>query len=173
MEAFVPTAMLVVAAAAAVTDARTGLIPNWLTLPTLLAALLFHLITQGVGGLAFSLAGALACGLVPYILFRTGSMGGGDVKLLAALGALAGPQAGLEVELLGMCFAAAYGLLLLARRGALGRTLVSSVMLVVNVLLPPRLRRPVPAAEMMPMRLGVPLFLGTVASVVLGTGVVT
>jgi prepilin peptidase CpaA len=100
-------------------------------------------------------------------------MGGGDVKLLAALGALAGPQAGLEVELLGMCFAAVYGLVLLARRGALGRTLVSSLMLVVNLLLPPRLRRPVPAAEMMPMRLGVPLFLGTVASVVLSSGVVT
>jgi len=164
--------MILIAATAAATDARTGLIPNWLTLPPLLAAPLLYLVTQGTGGLLFSLAGALACGLVPYLLFRTGSMGGGDVKLLAALGALGGPQVGLEVELLGMTFAAAYGLFLLARRGVLRKTLLSSLLLAINIFLPARLRRPVPAAEMMPMRLGVPLFLGTAASVALGTGVV-
>jgi prepilin peptidase CpaA len=171
MDLFVPIAMITIAAAAAVTDARTGLIPNWLTLPPLCAAPLFHLLQQGAGGLLFALAGALVCGFVPYLLFRAGSMGGGDVKLLAALGALGGPQMGLEVQLIGMSFAAVYALVLLARRGELGRTLLSSLWLAINFFLPARMRRRVPTATMMPMRLGVPLFLGTLASVALAGGV--
>ena len=91
MDILVPSLMIAVAATAAATDARSGLIPNWITLPPLLAALVLHFVTQGAGGLALSLAGALVCGLVPYLLFRQGTMGGGDVKLLAALGALGGP----------------------------------------------------------------------------------
>jgi prepilin peptidase CpaA len=170
MDFLIPTAMILVAAAAAVSDARTGTIPNWLTLPPLCAALLLYLITQGAGGLLYSLAGALVCGLVPYIMFRAGSMGGGDVKLLAALGALAGPQAGLEVELLGMSIAAAYALILLARRGQLGKTLVSTLWLALNIFLPPNRRRQIQADEMTPLRLGVPLFLGTVAALLLGSG---
>jgi prepilin peptidase CpaA len=170
MDLIIPIAMLLVAAAAAATDARTGLIPNGLTLPPLFAALLLHLIFQGAGGLLFSLAGALVTGLIPYLLFRAGSMGGGDVKLLAALGAIAGPRVGLEVELLGMVVAAAYAIVVLAYRGGLGRTLLGSLWLVLNVFLPADRRRTISPAEMTPLRLGIPLFLGTVASVALGTG---
>ncbi|HTE52005.1 MAG TPA: prepilin peptidase [Kofleriaceae bacterium] len=170
MDLLVPSLMIAVAATAAVTDARTGLIPNWLTLPPLLAALILHFITQGAGGLMLSLAGALVCGLVPYLLFRHGSMGGGDVKLLAALGALGGAEVGLEIEVLGMSIAAVYALAFLAWRGGLARTLLSSMWLVVNVFLPARYRRPIPPAEMMPLRLGVPLLLGTLASVLLAGG---
>jgi prepilin peptidase CpaA len=173
MDLFIPIAMISIAAGAAVTDARTGLIPNWLTLPPLLAAPLFHLLTQGTGGLVFSLAGALVCGILPYLLFRTGSMGGGDVKLLAALGALGGARLGLEIEIIGMCFGAVYGLLLLARRGALRKTLASSMWLAINVLLPARMRRPITPTEMVPLRLGVPLFLGTVTGLALAAGAAT
>jgi len=169
MELFIPIAMIAVAATAAATDARTGLIPNWLTLPPLVAAPLLYLAQQGAGGLGFSLAGALACGLIPYLMFRAGSMGGGDVKLLAALGALGGPQLGLEVELLGMTIAALIALGLLAWRGKLFSTLRSSLWLTINIFLPARLRRPVLRAEMMPLRLGLPLFLGTVAGLILGS----
>jgi prepilin peptidase CpaA len=172
MNLIVPIAMITVAAVAAATDARTGLIPNWLTLPPLLAAPLLYLMLQGAGGLGFSLAGALACGIVPYLLFRFGSMGGGDVKLLAALGAIGGTNLGLELELIGLTVAAAYGVVLLLRRGQLGKTLLSSLFLVVNVFLPASKRRPMPTTEMIPLRLGVPLFVGTVAALVMGSGAV-
>lgn len=170
MDLFIPIAMLVVAAAAAVTDARSGFIPNGLTLPPLFAALIYYFVLQGAGGLLFSLAGALACGLVPYLMFRAGSMGGGDVKLLAALGAIGGMQAGLEAELLGLTFAAVYALVLLAARGALLRTLVSSLWLAMNVFLPAHMRRPLTATDMTPLRLGIPLFLGTAASLMFDVG---
>ncbi len=167
MDILVPCLMIAVAATAAATDARSGLIPNWITLPPLLAALVLHFTTQGLGGLALSLAGALVCGLVPYLLFRQGTMGGGDVKLLAALGALGGPEVGLEIELIGMTLAALYALAVLAWRGGLARTLLSSLWIVANVFLPPSRRREIKPTELVALRLGVPLFLGTVASVVL------
>lgn len=167
MDILVPSLMIAVAATAAATDARSGLIPNWITLPPLLAALVLHFITHGAGGLALSVAGALVCGLVPYLLFRQGTMGGGDVKLLAALGALGGPEVGLEIELIGMTLAALYALAVLAWRGGLARTLLSSMWIVANVFLPASKRREIKQTELVALRLGVPLFLGTVASVVL------
>ena len=78
----------------AVTDWKTGKIPNWLTLPAMLGGLVFWVVAgrlDGSGaatGLARS-ALALAVGLVPMaILFAVGGIGGGDVKLMGAIGAL-------------------------------------------------------------------------------------
>jgi len=45
-----------------------------------------------------SIAGVLAA-LVPLFLFRKGAMGGGDVKLFAALGALVGFELGISIVL--------------------------------------------------------------------------
>ncbi len=166
MDFLVPVAMLLVAAAAAASDARTGLIPNWLTLPPLFASVVLYFVLQGAGGLLFSLAGALACGLLPYFLFRTGSMGGGDVKLLAALGAIGGLQTGLEVQFMGIILAAVYAILVLAFKGRLGKMLLASLWVIQNLFLPAERRRQLPPAERMSLRLGVPIFLGT--AVVLG-----
>jgi len=65
-------------------------IPNFITLPVILWGLLTYTIVDGFKGLKFSGAGflvGLAVFLVPFIL---GGMGGGDVKLMAAIGALKG-----------------------------------------------------------------------------------
>jgi len=86
-------------AVAAVTDARTGLIPNWLTLPSLLGALLIHGLIGGPGALGWATLSGFSCGLVPLVLFRAGAIGGGDVKLFAVLGALVGVHSGLEVQM--------------------------------------------------------------------------
>lgn len=61
--------------------------------------------------------------LVPLFLWKRGSIGGGDVKLFAAIGAFLGPTRGLEASLYAFCVGCLAGIVVLARDGALGRTL--------------------------------------------------
>lgn len=108
--------------AAAWMDARTGRIPNLLTLPVLPVALLLGALDGGLWGVGFAVLGGLVCVAVPYGLFRASqgvAIGGGDVKLFAALGALLGPLAGLEVQLASLLVLSACALLMLAWRGEL------------------------------------------------------
>ncbi len=72
-------------------DLRTRRIPNGLTLGAAALALAFHAIDGGLGGVGTSVAGWLVGGALLVPLFWLGGMGGGDVKLLAALGAWVGP----------------------------------------------------------------------------------
>ncbi len=92
--------------AAAAFDLRTREIPNRLTLSVLVVAPLWHL-TQGllahgpwVGlkSLGLSFLGILVCGVFPALSFARREMGGGDVKLFAALGALCGPRLGFDAQ---------------------------------------------------------------------------
>jgi prepilin peptidase CpaA len=83
--------VLLVGAIACVTDIRFRRIPNVLTLSAAVAAVVFHVFTMGMSGLVLALSG-WAVGLVLFLpFFLLGGMGGGDVKLLAALGAWIGP----------------------------------------------------------------------------------
>lgn len=100
MHSFAWWPTLFVLAVATFTDLRSRRIPNWLALPFLLAGIAvspwrpdWHPNGQGFGwhGLGQSFAG-LGLGLLIYgFLFWLGGMGGGDVKLCAALGAWIGP----------------------------------------------------------------------------------
>lgn len=77
--------------AASTTDLRNRTVPNWLTYSAAICGLLWHAATDGARGAGFSLGGA-ALGFAPMlVLFFLGGLGGGDVKLLAAFGALIGP----------------------------------------------------------------------------------
>ena len=78
------------ALAAGITDARSRRIPNWLTYPAIPLAILLHTIAGGWHGAKLSLLGtALGLGLLlPFVLVR--SLGGGDWKLVGALGAFFG-----------------------------------------------------------------------------------
>jgi prepilin peptidase CpaA len=86
------TVLLAVLLAAAVTDVRTRRIPNVLSAGGLLLALGIRLVA-GDGALVQGLLGAGLALAVALPLFATGGFGGGDAKLLIAMGAFLGPEA--------------------------------------------------------------------------------
>lgn len=172
MHAFL-IAAIVITAVAAVTDARKGTIPNWLTLPALALGPFAHAAHgYAVGGTRDALflgiaavAGALVCGFVPWIAFRFGSMGGGDVKLLAAVGALCMPAVGIEAEAYGMLAATVLVLGQMAFRGVLFRTLKNVAILLLNLVLPRSRRREVESSTIAWVRLGPAFCIGTTLAV--------
>jgi len=83
--------VVIALAVATFTDLRSRRIPNWLTLPLLVAGLAAGGAVDGLPGLARSAAGAgLAVVLLVAFCFLRG-MGWGDLKLCAAVGAWVGP----------------------------------------------------------------------------------
>lgn len=106
---------LVLTAAAAI-DLRTQRIPNILTLPSILVALVYYAVSNGTSGLLFSLAG-LASGIglliLPYLM---GGMGAGDAKLMGAVGAFVGAQGVFISFLLTAVAGGIYALLLLVTK---------------------------------------------------------
>ena len=73
------------------TDLWARRVPNALTFGTAAAALVFHLVVGGGAGFGWSAAGWLTGMLLFLPLFVLRGLGGGDVKLLGALGAWLGP----------------------------------------------------------------------------------
>ena len=162
----------ILAATAAWFDWRTGHIPNRLTLLGLAAAVLGHFVHgamiaglgAGVEQAAYSVAGALGCALVPMFMHRKGAMGGGDVKLFAALGAALHPLAGLEAETYAFVAAMLLAPAKLAWEGTLLRTVANTITLVVNPLRKEAQRKPLPKEMVTWFRLGPAVFLGTAAT---------
>lgn len=118
--------VLLVSGTAAVHDARSGHIPNWLVgLGLALGAgssIVALAATDGLAALARTGSAALgfvACGAVPLLLFRLKALGGGDVKLLATAGAQLGPVLGLELSFAAFVVAAVYWSLRAVRASAL------------------------------------------------------
>lgn len=150
--------------AAAWTDAKTGKIPNRLTIPALVVGLGLGVIEAGLMGLGSALLGAFMCFCVPYALFRASrgtAIGGGDVKLFAALGALLGPSAGLEVELASLIVLAVFALLVLTWRGRLWGLLKRTFWLSINWALPKARRQALEPEMMISMRMGPAICLAT------------
>jgi prepilin peptidase CpaA len=80
-------------------DLRTHRIPQVLTIGGALAGVVFHLVAGGWSAGATSVAGWLVGILIFLAPFALGGRGGGDVKLLGALGAWLGPTDALWLAL--------------------------------------------------------------------------
>lgn len=106
---FVLTAVLIVAA---FIDGQWGIIPNRLTYPAAVAGLLLSPFTVGIQS---GLTGMLFLGGLFYLVafFSRGGLGGGDVKLALAIGALCGWPVTWWAFFLSSVSAAVYGAVLL------------------------------------------------------------
>ncbi|MBL8216854.1 MAG: prepilin peptidase [Bryobacterales bacterium] len=116
-------ALVALVLSAAATDLRNRRIPNSLTVGGVVAGLVLNLGINGMIGARASLLG-LALGfvvLLPPFLLRGG--GAGDVKLMAAVGALAGPLNTFSIFILTAIFGGVLALALLFWKGGLGRAL--------------------------------------------------
>jgi prepilin peptidase CpaA len=102
--------------AAAYTDLREQRISNRLTFPLMLLGLAYHGMVRGQDGLAFAGYGLVLGLIVMIVPYLIGVMGAGDVKLMAAVGAILGPADLLNAFLLTSIFGGVYALGVLAMR---------------------------------------------------------
>ncbi len=161
-----------VAAIAAWFDLRTGRIPNLLCAAGGVLGIALGVAFGGWHGLLMSVSGGLVAALVPLLLFRLGAMGGGDVKLLFALGSLLGVQAGLEAESMAFVVGAIQGLVVWARQGRLRSGLKAAGSLVVPFSRARRRRSlEVGEAAATTIRFGPAILAGTLAAVSMAVAV--
>lgn len=108
-----------VAVAAAATDLRSKRVPNALVLAAVASGLALNCWRDGIGGAAASFAGGVV-GLVLFLpFFIAGGMGGGDVKLCAALGTFFGPIGIVQAALAAAVAGGACAIFVATRRGQL------------------------------------------------------
>jgi len=111
------------AAAAGAWDLKYRRIPNWVTMPGLVLGLTLSAGLGGTAGLKSSAAGIGLASLIylPLLLMR--GRGAGDLKLMAAVGAIAGWRNWLVIFILTALLGGLFAIVLLLYRGGLGRAL--------------------------------------------------
>jgi len=75
---------------ASVFDVKSRRIPNFITFPAFLFGLVLHFALGGWGQFFTALAAGVICGAVFLVFYLAGGMGAGDVKLIMAVGCIAG-----------------------------------------------------------------------------------
>jgi prepilin peptidase CpaA len=135
-DAWAYVVLLVVLLIAAVTDVRTGKIYNWLTYPAMLVGLIGHAMAGGLigspGGVdapaRMGLMGSalgLAVGMGPLLLaWLAGGIGGGDAKIMGAVGALGGWTFAISALFFGLIVALVMAVGIVLRRRVARETLL-------------------------------------------------
>jgi prepilin peptidase CpaA len=99
---------------AVIEDVRRQKIPNLVTFPGMVVAIVLHCLSTGLNGFLFS-TGGLAVGmglfLIPYMM---GGMGAGDIKLMGAAGAVFGPKGIIIASILVVLAGGLYGFIIVA-----------------------------------------------------------
>lgn len=163
----IPVTVVLIALAACAFDVRTRRIPNLLTFGAALAGVAVHALMAGSGGALTAAGGWLAGVLLFMPFFALGGMGGGDVKLLAALGAWLGPQEALWLAVYTGIAGGVMGLIVAVGQGYL-RTAVRNVFSVFSFWATSGIR-PVPgltleSAKTPRLAYAIPILAGTVVT---------
>jgi len=130
LEKYFSVGAVLVALVGAVTDIHSARIPNRLTYTALLAALPLRTALLGLSGLKSGTIGMVVAGGLFLLLYMLGAMGGGDMKLMAAVGAWVGST---QVMTLILAAALAGGVLAIGRiifRNRVGQTVRNMMLLI-------------------------------------------
>ena len=115
-------------------DSTQRKIPNKITMPAILIGIIWSTVNSGLDGFLFSVLGFLIGFAVFLIPYTFGGIGAGDVKLMAAIGALMGWRftlaSGLSTAVAGGILVIIYMLI----KGGIKETLVNAIGLLVNPL---------------------------------------
>jgi prepilin peptidase CpaA len=99
-------AVLLFTTTAAISDIRTRKIPNKMTVPMCVAGLIYQIAFFQMNGLWTALTGFAAGFGILFVLWMIGTAGGGDVKLMGALGPWMGGMLTLKVLFCSLMFVA-------------------------------------------------------------------
>ena len=156
--------LLVLAVTCAVTDLWRGKIYNAVTYPAMALGVVLSIWQHGASGIYFALGG-FAVGFFPaFVLFALGGMGGGDVKLLGAIGAIAGAVAATETLILAFLVGGLFALGKLAWHGKLFSTLGRTLRAIAGTLWPGLGPGKAPEEGRLEVRFGVAICVALVAT---------
>ena len=120
----VEVVLLIVLLAAAVFDVRYRRIPNWLTVGGVVLGIAMNtVIGPPLAGIGFALAGLGVAFGIYVLLYALHAMGAGDVKLMAAVGALVGWERWFGIFFVTALIGGVMAFILVVSRGRLKRTL--------------------------------------------------
>jgi prepilin peptidase CpaA len=158
--------LLVLAVTCAITDLVRGRIYNVVTYPAILAGFVVQTVLHGPQGLYLALAG-FAVGFFPsFLLLALGGLGGGDVKLLGAIGAISGAVPATETLILAFLFGGLFALGKLAWHGRLFATFGRTLRTFAGLVVPGLARAPLqpPGEAPMTVRFGVAICVAALAT---------
>jgi prepilin peptidase CpaA len=127
----VEVVLIAVLLAAAVFDVLYRRIPNWLTVGGMVLGIVTNaLIGPPLAGVGFAMAGLGVAFGIYVLLYAVRAMGAGDVKLMAAVGALLGWERWFGVFFVTALIGGAMALILVVARGRLKRTLFNMAFII-------------------------------------------
>jgi prepilin peptidase CpaA len=150
-------------------DFRWRKIVNRLTLPAIVLGLLLNLLGNGWYGLLWSLLGCLA-GIGLFLLpYRFGKIGGGDVKLMGALGALLGSYSVLNIVLYTAIVGGLISIVVALLNSSFKMTIQKVALLLKSIVrIRPRSAGPVPEEGSLVIPYGFAIGGGTICLLILG-----
>jgi len=124
--------LLAMLCVACVVDLRERRIPNWLNLLMLVSGLANAAVWGAPVALQAALIGVVVGFSLVFVQFALGAVGGGDVKMLAAVGAWVGPWATFEVFVVASVVGLVIVLTQAISTGRLQKLVSNSTVLVLN-----------------------------------------
>ncbi len=167
----IAAATLLWAAVAGVADLRTRRIPNAITGAALCSGFVVHAFVAGPTGLLDAGSGVLWMAIPLLPGWMLGWMGGGDVKLMAGLGAWLGGETAVVALIATLIAGGVIAAGVALQRGTLGRSVVGAAQLAIGMVMGASGGAVTPVTSEVRFPFALAAFAGTCAAVLLPGGV--